>query len=160
MSKQPSALDRTFFVSLVVKGVHGLIEIVLGLVLFASPAAIDHLVLVITRPELSREPNDLIASRLLELSHSLTGSSQAFSVFYLLTHGVVNLTLAIALLRQQLWAYPPMIGFVGLFTTYQIYRLIVAPSLGLFLLTAFDILIIWLTWHEYQLHRRQPNQPV
>jgi len=39
--------------------------------------------------------------------------------------------------------------FLGGFVVYQVYRLTYAPSVGLALLTVFDIFIIWLTWREY-----------
>jgi uncharacterized membrane protein len=35
-----------------------------------------------------------------------------------------------ALLKNQLWAYPWMIGFLGVFIGYQLYRLRYSPRSG------------------------------
>lgn len=161
MPELKSVLDRIFQASLVIKGLDGLLELAGGILLLVSPGIINRLVLAITQPELSQDPHDLIATRLLDLSHTLTGSSSTFAVLYLLSHGVANVTLAIALLRHQLWAYPWMISFISLFMIYQTYRLVVTPSLGLAILTVFDIFIIWLTWREYRRSRAaaRPTNP-
>jgi uncharacterized membrane protein len=34
-----------------------------------------------------------------------------------------------------------------------VYQIAVAASVGVVLLTAFDIFIVWLTWREYRLHQ-------
>ena len=59
------------------------------------------------------------------------------------------------LLRRELWAYPVAFVFLGGFIVYQIYRMAYAPSVGLALLTVFDVFIIWLTWREYLRTRRK-----
>jgi uncharacterized membrane protein len=58
--------------------------------------------------------------------------------------------LVAALLKNQLWAYPWTIAFLGVFIVYQLYRLSLKPSLGLTALTIFDSAIAWLTWREYR----------
>jgi uncharacterized membrane protein len=55
-----------------------------------------------------------------------------------------------ALLNNQLWAYPWMIVFLGVFIVYQVYRLSFNPSVGLAALTIFDAVIAWLTYREYR----------
>jgi len=68
-------------------------------------------------------------------------------------HGAVKIVLVWALLRDRLWAYPWMIGFLLVFIAYQCYLLVLAFSWPLALLTAFDALVVWLTWREYGIHR-------
>ena len=58
--------------------------------------------------------------------------------------------LVAALLRNQIWAYPWMIGFLLTFIGYQLYRLVLSPTLGLSALTIFDAAIAWLTWREWR----------
>ena len=41
-----------------------------------------------------------------------------------------------------------------LFITYQLYRIVLNPTPGLIGLTIFDIVIVALTWREYQQQRR------
>jgi ABC-type nickel/cobalt efflux system permease component RcnA len=62
----------------------------------------------------------------------------------------VKVVLVAALLKNQLWAYPWTIVFLGVFIVYQLYRLSLQPSVGLTALTIFDALIAWLTWREYR----------
>ena len=73
-----------------------------------------------------------------------------FGAVYLLAHGVVKVILVAALLKNQLWAYPWMIAFLGVFIGYQLYRLSFQPSVGLTALTIFDVVIAWLTYREYR----------
>ena len=45
----------------------------------------------------------------------------------------------------------------AVFIGYQLYRIALQPSAGLVLLTAFDVVIVALTWREYRRQRRSPN---
>jgi uncharacterized membrane protein len=48
-----------------------------------------------------------------------------------------------------------MIAVLLLFIGYQVYRIVLDPgSAGLIALTVFDIVIVALTWREYQQQRR------
>ena len=144
------ALDTTFDVALILKGLDGLLELVGGvLLLVISPAAINDLAQRLTQHELSQDPNDFIAHHLLRLTGNLH-QTQFFGALYLLTHGVVKIVIVIGLMRREHWAYPVAFAFLGGFVIYQLYRLTYDPSLGLGLLTLFDIFIIWLTWREFQ----------
>ena len=73
-----------------------------------------------------------------------------FAAVYLLLHGIIKIVLVVALLRNQAWAYPSMIAFLLVFIVYQLYRLVLSPTLGLTVLTIFDALIVWLTWREWR----------
>ena len=104
----------------------------------------------LTQHELSEDPNDFIARHLLRYAHNLAGSAVAFAAVYLLVHGIIKIVLVVALLRNQAWAYPWMIGFLLVFIGYQLYRLALSPTFGLTALTIFDALIVWLTWREWR----------
>jgi uncharacterized membrane protein len=147
--KDGDLLDKTFDVTLILKGLDGLLELVGGLLLLIiSPATLNHLAENLFQHELSQDPNDFIAHHLLRLTANLH-HTQLFGAIYLLTHGLVKIIIVIGLLRRERWAYPVAFVFLGGFVIYQIYRLTYAPSAGLALLTAFDLFIIWLTWREY-----------
>jgi uncharacterized membrane protein len=144
-------LDQTFEVGIVLKGLDGVLEVIGGLLLVvASPATIDRVVTSLTQHELSEDPHDFLATHLLKTAHGLTGSALFFGAVYLLIHGLVKAILVAALLKNQRWAYPWMIGFLGLFIVYQVYRLSFQPSVGLAALTIFDAVIAWLTYREYR----------
>ena len=91
-----------------------------------------------------------LATHLLRTAHGLTGSAVLFGAIYLLVHGLVKVILVAALLKNQLWAYPWTIAFLGVFIAYQLYRLSFHPSVGLTALTIFDAVIAWLTYREYR----------
>jgi uncharacterized membrane protein len=147
-------LDWVFEVGIVLKGLNGLLELIAGvLLLIVSPAAIKGIIQTLTEGELSENPHDLIATRLLHTAGGLTGVGLTFGAVYLLVHGVVKVTLVIALLRNQLWAYPWMIAMLVALIAYQVYLIILSPTPGWVALTAFDALIVVLTWREYRNQR-------
>jgi uncharacterized membrane protein len=147
-------LDWVFEVGIVLKGLNGLLELVGGvLLLVVSPASIKGVVQTLIEGELSEDPHDLIATRLLHTAGGVTAAGLTFGAVYLLVHGVVKVTLVIALLRNKLWAYLWMIAALLAFIAYQVYRIILSPSPGLIALTAFDVFIVVLTWREYRKQR-------
>ena len=148
--RRPDALDKTFTVTLVVKGLDGFLEVVGGvLLLVISPDTLDRWARSLTQHELARDPNDFVARHLLRVTNNLH-HTQVFGAVYLLSHGVAKLVIIVGLLRREQWAYPVAFVFLGGFVIYQIYRLTYDPGIGLALLTAFDLFVIWLTWREYR----------
>jgi uncharacterized membrane protein len=87
------------------------------------------------------------------VAQHLSVGTETFYAFYLLSHGLVNVALVIGLLRGRLWAYPVSLAVLVAFIAYQGYRYSYTHSIGLMVLTAFDIVIIWLIWHEWRLLR-------
>ena len=148
-------LDRAFLVGIIGKGLNGAVELVGGLLLlFMTPDRIRQLAASWTHGELSEDPNDFIATHMLHTANGLTGPAVLFGAVYLLAHGVVKVVLVVALVLNKLWAYPWMIVVLLLFITYQLYRIVLNPTAGLIGLTTFDILIVALTWREYQQQRQ------
>lgn len=149
-------LDDTFKISIILKGLFALLETVGGVLLLAvNPTTINHLTLRLTTQELSRDPQDFLAVHLRTAGQQLATGSRYFGAFYLLSHGVVKLVIIVALLLNKIWAYPWMIVLLLSFIAYQLYRLNYKYSLGLLLLTVFDVFIIWLTWLEYKKQRHR-----
>jgi len=143
-------LDRTYVLSLALKALDGVIEVASGLALiFISPATINHLAQRLTADELAENPHNVLANFILHGGQHLAGAT-TFVVAYLLAHGALKLIVVASLLRQKPWAYPFALIVLGLFLIYQVYLLIVVASVGLLLLTLFDILVLWLVWQEYR----------
>ena len=148
-------IHQIFEISILLKGAHALIECVGGLLLaFIGTATITGFVKTLTQSELIEDPNDFVAQHLLGLSQTFTASTQHFYTFYLLSHGLVKVFLVAGLMRNKLWAYPASLVVLGLFMVYQLYRFSYTHSVGLIVLTVFDIVVIALIWHEYRLIRR------
>jgi uncharacterized membrane protein len=149
--KPRDPFDRLFEIGIILKGLDGILETIGGLLLLAvTPATINRLAQWLTQHELSEDPHDFIASHLLGYAHGLTGSAVTFAAVYLLLHGITKVVLVGALLRNQIWAYPWMIGFLLIFIVYQLYRIVLSPTFGLTALTIFDAFIVWLTWREWR----------
>jgi uncharacterized membrane protein len=146
-----------FRVTLWCKALDGLIESIGGLLLLiATPAEIRFVARLLTHGELSEDPNDFVATHLLAASRTLEHGQVSFwGSLYLLSHGLIKLVLVWAILRNHVWAYPWMIAFLGLFIVYQTYSMTHHFTLGLLLLTLFDLLVAWLTVREYVRIRRR-----
>jgi uncharacterized membrane protein len=157
-SVSPS-LDRTFKVSVVLKGLDGALEMIGGLVLLVvKPETLNRLARTLTQHELSQDHRDFVARHILHTAGHLTHGKTLFAAVYLLSHGLSKVVLVVAVLRGRLWAYPGIIVLLLAFIAYQGYELaFVHLGVGLSLLTAFDIFVVWLTWREYR--ARRPHAP-
>jgi uncharacterized membrane protein len=148
-------IHRIFEVSVLLKGAHALIECIGGLALaFVSINGIAGLVNSLTQEELIEDPNDFISTHMLAMVQGFSANSKNFYAFYLLSHGIVKLALVAGLLRNKLWAYPASLVVLAIFVAYQIYRFSYTQSIGLIVLTVFDMFVMVLIWHEYRLMRR------
>jgi uncharacterized membrane protein len=146
-----SLLDKVFEGSIIIKGVTGALEFVGGLLLlFVSPAQMHELIALVTQRELLEDPNDRVANLLVQATSHITAGGQVFAIVYLWIHATIKLIAVIGILRNQLWAYPFSLITLGLLMVYQVYSIVfVKLSVGMILLTAFDIFILWLIWREY-----------
>ena len=148
-------IHQIFEVSILLKGAHALLECIAGVALaLVSPRTIVSWITWLTQDEFIEDPNDFVATHLLNMAQGFSVSTKNFYVFYLLSHGVVKLFLVAGLLKNKVWAYPASLVVLAVFIAYQIYRFTYTQSPGLVLLTVFDLLVMYLIWHEYQLVRR------
>jgi uncharacterized membrane protein len=157
--RRDDALDKTFHVALILKGLDGLFELLGGLFLvIVSPDTLNRWAHDITQHELSENPHNFFANHLLHITQNLH-HTQLLGAIYLLTHGAAKLILVIGLWLEKGWSYPLAFVLLTLFIALQLYELILKPSVGLALLTAFDGLILWLTWREYRRRKDRLRAP-
>ncbi|MEO6056869.1 MAG: DUF2127 domain-containing protein [Gemmatimonadales bacterium] len=140
-----------FDISVIGKGIDGVLEIVGGaLLLGVSPAKVHSVVRALTQHELSEDPHDQVATWLLNSTSHLSADTKGFAAAYLLWHGAVKVALVSALLLKRRWAYPAAIlAFTG-FLVYQLYRYSHTRAPELLALSVVDVLVIGLTWLEYR----------
>ena len=144
-------LDLVFLIGVLFKGLDGLVELVGGVVLlFVTPAKLQHAAARATSGELAEDPHDLIANLIVHGAAHLQHGSIVFAAVYLLVHGIVKLAIVIALLVGSRRIYPWAMAALGAFLIFQVYELVTQPSIGVAGLTAFDAVIIWLTWREWR----------
>ncbi len=152
---EEQAIGRVFRASLIVKAALSLLEIICGAGLyFTSGDRILHVARRITAHELLEHPNAIVANFVLRSAETLSIDRKSAAALYLLSHGLVKLFLVVMVLRGKLWAYPLFLTALTLLITYQTYLLSFGFSPWLFGLTVFDVVVLALTWHEYQ---RQPG---
>ena len=109
--------------TVLVKGVDGAFGVIGGAILaFIKPSTIDHIVVVLTTHELSRNPNDFFSTRLVEWSSHLDVSKLAFAAGYLIAHGALKSFLAVTLLIGRPWSYPVGSAFLALFMAYRLIK--------------------------------------
>ena len=148
-------IHRAFQIGVFLKGGHAALELVGGVGLaFVSAGTITKLIVSLVQEELREDPHDIIANYLFTFAQQFSVKTQTFAAFYLLSHGVIKLILVAELLREKLWAYPASLVVLGVFIAYQAYRFTLTHSIGLIVLSMFDLLVIVLIWHEYRLVRR------
>jgi uncharacterized membrane protein len=151
-SRRKSQIVHLLFdISVVGKGLDGVLEVVGGVLLFfLSPERIHSALAVLLQHELSEDPGDLIANYLLNSTQHLTVSVTTFAALYLLWHGVVKIGLVTGLLLKRRWAYPAAIVAFSLFLVYQLYRYSHTHATELLVLSVVDVAVILLTWLEYR----------
>ncbi len=145
-----------FEIGLWFKGLFAVSEIISGMIaFFVTKQFLLQFTGWVTRGEFAEDPRDLVANYLLHSVQHLSISAQHFAALYLLGHGVIKLWLIVGLLRQKLWYYPAALVIFGLFIVYQLYRYSFTHSVWLLLITFLDVVVIWLTWHEYNIMEKQ-----
>lgn len=148
-------IHQVFVVSILLKGLHALIEITSGFALYlVSTEMIVHKINRWSNDELIANHNDWIADHLLAFSRGFSVAQHHFYAFYLLSHGIIKSVLVGGLLRERLWAYPASFAVFGLFIVYQLYRYSFTHDFFLILLSIFDLFVIYLAVHEYRLLRK------
>lgn len=150
-----SLLDKVFEGGIIIKGLTGLLEFLGGLLLFfVDPASIHRFVTFITQEELLNDPHDKVANYLLHATQHIGNGSKTFAIAYLWLHALIKLIAVIGILKNQLWAYPFSLITLGTLMLYQIYSIVfVKVSVGMILLTIFDVFILGLIWREYGIVR-------
>jgi uncharacterized membrane protein len=151
-------IHQIFVISVLLKGAHALIECIGGVALYlVSTNTIAALINRATQEELLEDPKDFVATHLLTAAQQFSVGTKTFYAFYLLSHGLIKVLLVVGLLRNQLWSYPASLVALAAFIAYQVYRFSYTHSVGLVLLTVFDLIVIALIWHEWRLMRRTPR---
>ncbi len=148
-------IHLVFEISLIFKAIFASLEILAGvMVYFISPSVLSRFLISLTESDIFDTKPDALVMYLTRTAESISIGSTHFAAFYLLSHGAVKLFLIIGLLRKKLWFYPASMFVFGIFIVYQLHRFSYTHSSWLLVLTVLDILVIWLTWHEYNFLKR------
>ncbi|HAM27978.1 MAG TPA: hypothetical protein DCP11_15115 [Microbacteriaceae bacterium] len=145
-------IDVAYTIGVVVKGIDGAIEFLVGVLLLVAPGLV-HVVLAAAASEAregSSAANAFIADYVARLDSQLARSGLAFLITFLIIHGVVKLVLVYCLLRKFHRVYPIALAVLIVFLAYQVYAFVTAPSIGMAVFTLLDALIIFFVYREYR----------
>ena len=140
-------LFRLFEIGIVLKGLDGVLETVLGLLLLFTN--VSDVVQAFVQNELIEDPNDFFARHAQGLV-AFTPHAQFIGALYLLSHGLVKVFLSVGIMRKKLWAYPAGAAFFSIFAIYELIRGIGTHSPLLFAAFCFDATVIGLVLYEYR----------
>jgi uncharacterized membrane protein len=153
------AVHLIYLATLSVKGLDGLIETVLGiLVAFTGPQKLSSAILRFIAPDLSEHPDNHVLSAVHQGVAHLAHAPGGFTVFYLLVHGVLKTAIAANLLLDEEWAYLPSIVILSGFILYMGFRLTHVWSPWLFGFLIFDLVTLALVLNEYLRGRPRAKQ--
>lgn len=149
--------DKAYFVTVAVKGFDGLVELVAGLWLLIAPATLHSLLQFIfgEAAEHNGRFMQFIAENVAHIDKDLSSGGILLVALFLLSHGIVKLALVYALLKEILWAYPYALAVLSMFLVYQVYVFMVHPSIGMFLFSVLDAVIIFMVYGEWQKLKRE-----
>ncbi|MDE2489710.1 MAG: DUF2127 domain-containing protein [Elusimicrobia bacterium] len=154
-AKNAALLDRLFRLGVLCKVVDGAAQLVGGALYWRSPPGLlSRWVRLLTHDELSEEPRDYLATHLRAWAAHLGHHGHVLLTAYLLLHGLIQVFLGIALLRDRLWAYPWAAFFLTTFAGYLVYGLTLRFSPASAVLCLLDLGTIALLAWEYRRHFR------
>lgn len=143
------ALEWSYRLSLGAKGLLGLLQLIGGIGLVLTPGdGIQRLVNWMTRNYLAEDPDAAIARHAVEWANALSPASQNFYSIYLLGHGVLNFGVVVALLLRIKGAYHVSLAILCGFVLFQLVDFWHSHDPVLLLLTAIDLVVIWLVVME------------
>jgi uncharacterized membrane protein len=157
--KSTTLFHRAYQAAIAIKGLDGGIETLAGLlVAIAGTERLYNFAIWITAPEIASNPDSKTAHLIRHGASGLMHASETFVVFYLLVHGILKLGIAINLLRESDWIFPPAVVILTGFVIFMSYKLTVHWSAWLLGFALFDTLTIALVLNEWRNHRARLAQ--
>lgn len=151
-SRSRKFLHRLFILSIIAKGLDGVLETIAGIIVFlTSRLDLRNLVILITAPELGEDPTDLAANFMRHAVSGLTSNTKYFVAAYLLVNGLVKAIVTAGLLGGRNWVFRPVLALLAIFIVYQLYRFSHTHSLILLGFTCIDMLVLLFIWAEYRI---------
>lgn len=149
-------VHKAFKTLTILKGIHAIIEILLGITLFIlSKEFIANTIIALVEGRLVGDPSSFIAQYISQFGINLSFDIKLFFAIYLVSHGIVNLSLVYGIIKKPFIAYPiSLLIFIG-FLIYQIYSYFISHSIWMLVITLFDILFIALLFYEYNRHLKR-----
>jgi uncharacterized membrane protein len=148
--KSRSLAHIAYLITITFKGIDGLIETFLGLVIaFAGPEKLYLFIMRVTTPELGENPTNRFAAAIQHGAAGMAHASTRFIVFFLLVHGVLKTGIVANLLLNQRWIFPFACAILTAFVVYMGHHLSVHWSWWTFAFALFDLFTVALIVNEW-----------
>jgi len=139
-----------FNLSMIVKGIDGVIELAGGLAfIFLNRENILNLLSHIYDYNMLDISNHTFLSLATAVSKAFETNVKNFIIVILVCNGFVKIGMSISLFMRYLKVFPVALVFLSVLFVYQIVQLFYTPSLFLILFNVFDALVILVIWAEY-----------
>ena len=153
IARESKWFNLTYNITIAIKSVDGLSEVLAGLILLVTPTAVHNL-LTNTAGEASEQGGlfwTWVANQVSILNTDLASHSLHLLILFLLTHGGIKLILVYCLYKRFYRAYPYVIAVLGVMVLVQLVPLSHNPtSIVQWLMVLLDIAVIFMAWGEYQ----------
>jgi uncharacterized membrane protein len=142
---------KLFIVSILLKGVFAVLEVLAGTVLLlSSPGHLTQFIHFMFHNRLVADPNDPFATYALHQLQDFDMTRHTFVSIYLMLHGLVKVGIVAGLYSERLWAFPIGLTALGIFIVYQMERFVTTHAPLLLVISILDAFIMVLAWREYQ----------
>jgi len=148
--------DRLYFIGVSIKGVDGVLELLLGVALLLVPS-LPHTALEAAASKASSGAipfGQFISNYLENLDGTLAHWGTWLVIAYLIAHGAIKVLLVVCLLLRLHRVYPVAVAVLGVFLAYEIYLVCVKPGVTLGLFVLLDAVIVYLVIREYRQLKR------
>ncbi len=140
--------DFLFRVSLILKGVDSLFE-VLGGILLTMPTRVARYLLVLSGHELLRH-HVVMSGNLSHLAEVVQQGVSLEKAGYLFVHGLAKVILISAIFMNKRWGYTGLIVVLSIFSAIELIRAVAAHEIVTGGLAIFDIAVVLLIAKEYR----------
>lgn len=150
-----STEHRIFIATILAKALLAVVQISTAAALQLGVAAkLPPLLRWLVEKELSEDPKDFVAARVLSWLGNAPPADLTFYKIYFLSHGLLHLVVVAAILRGARWASHAAILVLGGFFAYQMWEWFAVGGRMLLVLSAIDLAVIFLTLRDEQRKRR------
>lgn len=140
---------QLFLLTIIAKGLLGLVQLATaGAIMFGVTQQLPSFAEWIFRAELSQDPKDFLATKIISLAGMAPTADLSFYTIYFSAHGALHVAVVAALLSGARWADYAAIVVLVAFVVYQIFEWFLVGGTMLLVLTAIDLAVIYLTIME------------
>lgn len=150
--EEEKEIYQFFRISVILKGLISLAEVVVGTLLLIIPYTFFVRVVEIILQGPLRDPSySSISEPLVVIASEFTAGTALFLAIYLLSRGLVKVFIIWGLLKNKLWAYPVSLVVLTAFLLYQFYQIYIGHGMLVVAISIFDIVVMYFIYREWRI---------